>query len=106
MLLPCPVCRLPVQPGKDPNGFAWHDCKFVQDGAGREPDATVESIHAVVLRRLRDQAATAGAKDLIAILNALKQLEPAPEASPAGDPNADLVIWLGAKAARPKPRVV
>jgi len=106
VFLPCPTCGLPVQPGKNPNGLAWHDCQFVVNGAGKVAP-TVEGIREGILLRLRDQAATATPKECIAILAALDKMSPREEAEekPTSElDDADLVVWMAASTARPGQR--
>lgn len=106
VLVPCPSCKLPVQPGKNPDGLAWHDCQFVVDGNGHQ-EVTVEGIRALVLRRLRDQAATANPKECIAVLAALERMAPKPEpevAETAVEGDEDLVAWMAASTPRPRAR--
>ncbi len=107
VLVPCPHCKLPVQPGKNQNGLAFHDCQFVLDGAGRVAEATVEVIRALTLRRLRDLVSQPSVtpKELVAVLGALPAIE-TESPSTSADPTADVVAWLGAKTARPRPRPV
>lgn len=60
VLRPCPTCGLEIQPGKGPNGLAWHACRPRVEGEGVTPEATLQ----VVLRRIMDEAPNAGPRDL------------------------------------------
>lgn len=84
-LLPCPVCGLRVEAGTSPHGLAWHDCDGHRRRSSPEAPVTIESVEAVLLRRLQQQAAEATPREMVDILRALEGLRPRP-AAPTGAP--------------------
>lgn len=60
VLRPCPTCGLEIQPGKGPNGLAWHACRPAAEGDGVTPEGALQ----VVLRRIVAEAAHAGPREL------------------------------------------
>ena len=75
-LVACGTCGLPIARG-DQRGCAVHDCGFVlalKEAAGQTPAVSVDAVRQVLLRRIRDSAATASPKEAADLLNAIREL--------------------------------
>jgi hypothetical protein len=90
-LEPCPRCGIPIQSGRDPSGRAWHDCEFV---LALTEEVTEAEVRRLLLRRIRDATATANPRELVGLLNALRESTPAPVTTPGDNRDGGLVTWL------------
>lgn len=90
ILRACPTCRVEIQPGKGPDGLAWHACRPPVDGAGVTPEAALQ----VVLRRIVDEAAHAGPRELAEFARVLLPRGGARGGGDTSGDGAELEAWL------------